>query len=70
MEFEWDPDENEKNIAKHGIDFVRAKEIFGAPYLQRRSGRQGKQRWVAVGPLAGRLITVISTRRPGCIRII
>ena len=32
MEFERDPDKNEQNIGKHGIDFVRAKEVFGGLY--------------------------------------
>jgi uncharacterized DUF497 family protein len=70
MEFERDPDKNEQNIGKHGIDFVRAKEIFGGPYVQRRSDRRGKRRWIAVGPLDDRLITVVFTRRSGRIRII
>ena len=30
MEFEWDPDKNEQNIGKHGIDFVRAKRSLEA----------------------------------------
>lgn len=70
MEFERDPDKNEQNIGKHGIDFVRAKEIFGGPYMQRRSDRRGERRWIAVGPLDDRLITVVFTRRSGRIRII
>lgn len=70
MEFAWDPTKNERNIEKHGIDFVRAKEIFGAPYWSQRSDRDGEKRWIAVGPLDGRLITVIYTRRSGRIRLI
>ena len=50
MEFERDPDKNEQNIGKHGIDFVRAKEVFGGLYMQRRSDRRGERRWIAVGP--------------------
>lgn len=70
MEFEWDPDKNERNIEKHGIDFVRAKEIFWGPYIERRSDRKGEGRWIAVGPLQDRLVTVVFTRRSGRIRII
>ena len=70
MEFEWDPDKNEQNIGKHGIDFVRAKEVFGGLYMQRRSDRRGERGWIAVGPLDDRLITMVFTRRSGRIRII
>ncbi len=29
MEFEWDPDKAEGNIAKHGISFAEAATVFG-----------------------------------------
>ena len=28
MDFEWDENKNLKNIAKHGVDFNQAKEVF------------------------------------------
>lgn len=31
MEFEWDEDKREKNIKKHGIDFVSVISIFDDP---------------------------------------
>ena len=31
MEFEWDPDKNDRNIARRGIDFAWAIEIFQGP---------------------------------------
>ena len=33
MEFEWDPVKNQRNIAKHGIDFADAVRIFERPTL-------------------------------------
>jgi len=30
MAFEWDEDKNQANIAKHGIGFERAQQIFDA----------------------------------------
>jgi uncharacterized DUF497 family protein len=34
MGFEWDEVKNQANIIKHGIDFIRAKEIFNSPVLE------------------------------------
>ncbi len=32
MDFEWDPDKNELNLAKHGLDFEDAAQILLAPH--------------------------------------
>jgi uncharacterized DUF497 family protein len=32
MEFEWDPDKAEGNLAKHGVSFAEAATVFGDPY--------------------------------------
>ncbi len=34
MDFDWDEKERQTNLAKHGIDFVRAKEIWEGPVLE------------------------------------
>jgi uncharacterized protein len=31
MEFEWDPDKAESNLAKHGVSFHEAGSAFGDP---------------------------------------
>lgn len=31
MEFEWDPEKDAKNRAKHGVDFAEAMTVFGDP---------------------------------------
>lgn len=63
MDFEWDPRKNERNIAKHGIDFVDAARVIKRPHFKERSDRGGEKRWLAIGPLAGRIITVVYTMR-------
>lgn len=68
--FEWDGQKNELNLAKHGIDFEDAVEVFYGPVLLRRSDRNNEERWIAIGCSEGRLITVIFTRRKDVIRII
>ena len=70
MEFEWDPDKNEANIRKHGFDFEEAAQVLLDDYYQERSDRGGERRWIAVGALRGRIITVVYTRRSESYRII
>jgi hypothetical protein len=37
--------------------------VLQRPHLQRRSDRGEKVRWIAVGPLQDRIITVVFTKR-------
>jgi len=61
LEFEWDPAKAEKNLRKHGIDFVRAEDVFFDTELRSK----------AVGRIEdGRLVAVIYTMREERIRII
>lgn len=70
MQFEWDPEKAAQNIEKHGIPFNAAADVLLRPHVAKRSDRKGERRWIAVGPLEGRLITVIYTRRGDTVRII
>lgn len=69
-EFEWDEDKSEANLAKHGIDFEDAGEVFYGPVIVRQSNRNNEERWIAIGKSYGRIISVIFTRRDEAIRII
>ena len=70
MEFEWDPEKAAQNKEEHGVSFEDAVGIFSGPVLTERSDRKGEKRWIAVGRLKGRLVTVVYTRRSGTTRII
>jgi uncharacterized protein len=61
---------NRSNLAKHGIDFDDAVEIFYGSVVLRRSDRNNEERWLAIGLLENRLITVVFTRRADVIRTI
>ncbi len=71
-EFEWDDNKRRFNIAKHGIDFDDAKEVFHDPAaLTFPSPSSGdEKRYVTIGLMRGVLIAVISTPRGIAIRII
>jgi uncharacterized protein len=70
VSFEWDERKNLLNFAKHGIDFDDASEVFYGPIILGESDRNNEERWIAVGSLDDKLITVVFTRRADVIRII
>ena len=71
--FEWDEAKRSANIAKHGIDFVDAQEMFAGPMLVSSDTRKeyGEARQIGFGFVRGRLMAAVFTERePGAIRII
>lgn len=68
--FQWDANKNDLNLAKHGIDFDEAIEIFYSPHLLLRSKHRDEERWIAVGESEGRTIAVVFTWRDSDVRII
>jgi len=68
--FEWDDQKSALNPAKHGIDFDHPIEVFHRPIILHRSDRNNEERWIAIGSLEERLVTVVFTRRADIIRII
>ncbi|MDN5872717.1 MAG: BrnT family toxin [Nitrococcus sp.] len=65
MAFEWDENKNAANLEKHGIDFVRAKEIWQGPVMEMFSPQtqHSEDRIIAVGMVDGLCIAVIYTWR-------
>jgi len=55
MEMEWDESKREGNLAKHGLDFAIAQEIFADYFMERLDTRQdyGEDRWVVLGMIRG-----------------
>lgn len=72
MDFEWDDAKNRANIAKHGIDFTRAKEIFFGPVVDFVDERRnyGETRRAAIGVVERREVYVVFTVRGEAYRII
>lgn len=71
MEFEWDETERLTTIDKHGLDFLDADLLFGAPHIV-GSARivAGERRWLAVDLIEDVYVTVIFTWRGDTIRLI
>ena len=70
--FEWDEKKRARNLAKHGVDFVRAALVFEGPirsHLDRRRA-YGEDRYVVFGETAGSTLAVVITVRGEGVRII
>jgi uncharacterized DUF497 family protein len=73
MEFEWDDLKNKANLAKHGISFEEAIEIFDYPMYEMVDNRAdyGEIRYIGIGRNQYFVIfTVVYTERGEAIRII
>jgi uncharacterized DUF497 family protein len=73
MEYEWDPNKNEINLAKHKISFAAATRVFGDPdhiIVDSTRAKHGEQRMKAIGMVGPELTVVIFTNRGSNRRII
>jgi len=74
VEFEWDAGKAIANLAKHGVGFPEAMDVFGDPLevtIADPVHSHEESRFVSIGlSQAGRVLVVAYTEREGRIRII
>ena len=71
MRFEWDERKRLSNIEKHGLDFIDVVAVFEAPHVEVPSIYPGEeQRFLSIGTIEGRYVTVVYTIRNAVFRII
>ena len=79
MNFDWDNDKNQSNIAKHGISFEEAIAIFDDPNILNYEDTRfnyGETRFVSIGQIIlvtqekTVIIVVIHTQKNQTIRLI
>ena len=67
MRFDWDPEKDKINRAKHGLSFEDATELFktGVYYLEiyDEGHSEHEDRFIAVGPIKRGVIVVAYTER-------
>ena len=70
--FEWDPNKEEENILKHGVDFATASQLWDGLVFERIDDRRdyGEIRFLAFGEIEGRALAVVFTRRGVARRLI
>jgi uncharacterized protein len=70
MQFEWDERKWITNLEKHGLDFFDATVVFENPHVVVPSTNSDEPRFLAIGMLQGRFVTVVYTLRSEAIRVI
>ena len=69
--FEYDPDKSAANLAKHGIDFESAQELWqDERAIEGDTGFLHERRRLRIGAIAGKLWTAVFTEREERIRLI
>jgi uncharacterized DUF497 family protein len=63
LNFEWDEMKRQRNLAKHGVDFVRALRIFNGSTLETSDLRRayGENRIIATGEVENEVFVVVYT---------
>jgi uncharacterized DUF497 family protein len=68
VRFEWDPQKERQNVAKHGVTFKEAKSLFTSKvdfleiYDAEHSNAE-EERFIAIGPIRRGLVLVVYTER-------
>jgi len=68
----WDEAKREANLRKHGFDFQDAWQVFAGPTLTFGDDRfhYPEERFVTIGFLSGRAVTLVHTESAGIIRVV
>jgi uncharacterized protein len=72
-EFEWDDSKAASNMAKHGVRFEFARDVFNDIFAVEQineSERYDEVRFLIIGMVGDQLLTVAYTMRGSAIRII
>ena len=73
MEFEWDPAKAVANLRKHRVPFLMACEVFkDASKLEHQdaSSYYDEERWIVLGCVGQKILSVVYTQRGQRIRLI
>lgn len=65
MLYEWDENKNQKNIKKHGFDFIDADFVFNNPHFIYQNLRKdyGETRFVVIGQIEEIIVVLVYTER-------
>ncbi len=70
IQFEYDDTKSEANLAKHGIDFDEAQEIWRGFHVRAPAKKKDEKRFAVVGVAQRKCWTAIVTYRGFIVRII
>ncbi|MOA45260.1 hypothetical protein D3C78_1676410 [compost metagenome] len=71
IRFEFDPAKSQSNLAKHGIDFIKAQQLWAdADLLQIPAKTSDEPRFLVIGMIDGKHWSGVITYRGASLRII
>lgn len=70
MKFEFDPEKSKANMSKHGLDFIKAQDLWKGPFIEFSAKSEYENRFALIGTLGNKLYTCIFTLRGDSVRII
>lgn len=72
MRFTWHEEKRRTTLAKRGLDFADAEEVFGGPTFTFEDERRdyGERRWVTMGLLREKVVVIVHTETEDEIRVI
>ena len=71
MGFEFDARKSDRNLAKHGIDFIEAQKLWMDPNLLEIPARtEDEPRFIVIGKIGSRHWSAVATHRSEHVRII
>lgn len=71
MAFDFDPQKSDRNLAKHGIDFIDAQQLWNDPNLLEIPAKtEDERRSIVIGQIDAKHWSAIITYRSDDIRII
>ncbi len=68
--FEYDEEKSLSNLKKHGIDFMKAQEIWKDRFIEFAARSEFENRYAIIGPVEQKVYVCIFTIRDDKIRII
>lgn len=72
LHYTWDEAKRQTNIARHGLDFEDAEQVFHGPTYTFEDERYayGEQRFITIGMLDLMMVLIAHTERDQTIRVI
>jgi uncharacterized DUF497 family protein len=72
MHFTWDERKRQTNLAKHGLDFADAEQVFAGPLVLVEDNRRdyGEQRMIGIGLLDLLVVLIVHVESNDEIRIV
>ncbi len=72
MHYTWHEPKRQSTLARRGLDFAHAEQVFAGPTFTFEDDRidYGEERWVTLGMLRGKVVVIVHTETEDEIRVI